>query len=322
MSGGYLGMDPDLVATVGTRLQRQSEALQQVLGNVDRLTSQAESVWGGRDSDEFVHAWRYRHRAAVANVQEAVAGLGRSAIRQAEEQRGVSSVGGVGSRAQAPSPTEPALLGMLSDFVGAVGTAVDAVGLVATVSAQSILGMSSIRAAQKFLVAPGDWLRYGWHTQKLNARYIPLAGYADEFARWSRISKVLGPIGLALGTVSSGLEQWQADAAKPWLSDWERGGRAAAVGVGSTAVGVGVGVGVGVALGAVLGPTVVGAPVAVIAGAAAGAAASSVTSWAMGQAFDAIDRDPPWRGDGVAQQVPRQMTGIFLPSLRFWSRAV
>lgn len=92
----YLGMEPDAVEAAGRELKRQSDILSQSVARVDGLALRAGANWQGRDAQDFINAWRGRHRGALLRVQQSVEGLGTTAIRNATEQRKVSSRAGGG----------------------------------------------------------------------------------------------------------------------------------------------------------------------------------------------------------------------------------
>jgi WXG100 family type VII secretion target len=86
-----VGMDVEQVTNVGHQLQGQSDAISQVITHVEGLISQAESVWKGGDADGFRDTWHGHYKPAMLQVQQALHGLGQSAINNATEQRNVSS---------------------------------------------------------------------------------------------------------------------------------------------------------------------------------------------------------------------------------------
>lgn len=86
-----IGMDVEAVEQLSRELQTQANEVQSVITAVDRLINHMQSIWKGRDSEQFAGWWREQHRPALDHAKEALEGLGRSAHNNATEQRDVSS---------------------------------------------------------------------------------------------------------------------------------------------------------------------------------------------------------------------------------------
>lgn len=84
------GMDVEQVRNIGHQLQQQGHAINSVISTVDRLINEAESVWKGNDATQFRDWWTSQHRPHLVQVEQAIAGLGQSAINNAQEQANVS----------------------------------------------------------------------------------------------------------------------------------------------------------------------------------------------------------------------------------------
>lgn len=93
----YQGMDPDVVQRIGADLQRVGAVLNRMSGHVDVLVRQIAQHWHGPVSADFAHAWNSLHRAQAMHAAEAVTGLGRAALNNAEEQLRASSQTGSSS---------------------------------------------------------------------------------------------------------------------------------------------------------------------------------------------------------------------------------
>jgi uncharacterized protein YukE len=85
------GLDVDQVRRLSVDLTSRAEDIGDVVGNLDRLIRNIQSIWRGRDADEFVHWWESQHGPALRQVQQAIYGLGQSAKANADEQEIVSS---------------------------------------------------------------------------------------------------------------------------------------------------------------------------------------------------------------------------------------
>ncbi len=105
----YQGMDPDVVQRIGGDLQRVGADLNRMSGHVDVLVRQIVQHWHGPVSADFAHAWNSLHRAQAMHAADAVAGLGRAAVNNAEEQRRASGQAGssTGSGIVGHGPGQP-----------------------------------------------------------------------------------------------------------------------------------------------------------------------------------------------------------------------
>lgn len=263
MTAGYLGMDPDVIESVGARLRRQSEALQEVMGNVDRLAGRAQDNWGGHDAQQFVSTWRGRHRSALSAAQQAVAGMAQVTVRQAQEQRAAS--------------------GSVTSGYGGV--------------ARSRGGWETDRPVQ-----PYDPWFHGtelsqWAADTLNhfsmvgEWVIRRMGHRGLGAKVGVVGRWAGVAGGLLGFVTAGWAQWQADVTQPW---GYRGSRSLIV-AGSTSVGAIK----GAALGATWGFG--GGPAGIIVGTAVGGIVGGLlgTAWGQGVAAGIDDIVPTVVGNSL-----------------------
>jgi len=85
-----IGMDADVVESVGKQLKHQGQSVTSVIRSVDALIDRAGTNWWGAHGRDVVHQWRTVHRPALLRVAGAVDGLGQSALNNAHDQRGVS----------------------------------------------------------------------------------------------------------------------------------------------------------------------------------------------------------------------------------------
>ena len=85
-----LGMDIDVVESVGKGLKQQGRQIRSIVQVVDPRVNQIGGAWWGRRGLTFVSDWRLVHRAALLRLAEAVEGLGASAHNNVESQRSIS----------------------------------------------------------------------------------------------------------------------------------------------------------------------------------------------------------------------------------------
>lgn len=108
-----MGMDPDAVEEAGRRLRAYAQQASTLADAADRSVRGLAGVWEGRDGEAFIHESWPTHRAALRNAGQSVAELGEIAIRQAADQRQVSSAPG-GDVAHAPFAGGTAFGGLFS----------------------------------------------------------------------------------------------------------------------------------------------------------------------------------------------------------------
>jgi uncharacterized protein YukE len=83
-------MDPDVVEQIGQRLKAQAQQIEGVIHAIEGLVTEAMHAWEGPDSQQFHEWWNSQHRPALTSAQQAIDGLGTSAINNAHDQRAVS----------------------------------------------------------------------------------------------------------------------------------------------------------------------------------------------------------------------------------------
>lgn len=105
-----LGMDADVVESVGKQLKHEGESVTSVIRTVDGLIERAGANWWGAHGRDLAQQWRTVHRPALLKVAGAVDGLGQSAVNNAREQRGVSAAG-AGERVPSGAPAATATSG-------------------------------------------------------------------------------------------------------------------------------------------------------------------------------------------------------------------
>ncbi len=102
-----LGMDADAVEAAGRDLGRLATDLQRAVHDIDRLVRSLPGVWLGTAATRYVQEWELGCRRHALSAADSVAGLGKTALANAADQRRVSGTldGGGG----AFWPTDPGL---------------------------------------------------------------------------------------------------------------------------------------------------------------------------------------------------------------------
>lgn len=90
MTGGFVGMDPDLVEGVAHQLKGKAGEIDGLIAGLDSLITQLEAHWKGHDAAQFQGWWQQQHRPALRHLHDAIEGLGQSALNNAAEQRQVT----------------------------------------------------------------------------------------------------------------------------------------------------------------------------------------------------------------------------------------
>jgi WXG100 family type VII secretion target len=85
-----VGMDVEHVQSLAGQLHQQAEAIQSVIGSIDRIVADLQSAWQGHDARQFADWWNTQHKPALHNAQQAIDGLHQSALNNATEQSTVS----------------------------------------------------------------------------------------------------------------------------------------------------------------------------------------------------------------------------------------
>jgi len=87
----FEGMDVAHVQSIGNQLKHQSEQINSVIAAINSLVGQLPGVWHGKDATEFENWWNTQHRPALQHAAQAVAGLGQSALNNAQDQINTSN---------------------------------------------------------------------------------------------------------------------------------------------------------------------------------------------------------------------------------------
>lgn len=86
-----LGMDVDVVESVGKQLCTKAGQLKAITAAVDGLIFLAGGNWWGGIARQFVSDWRTVHKPAMVALATAAEALGKAALRNAKEQRSASA---------------------------------------------------------------------------------------------------------------------------------------------------------------------------------------------------------------------------------------
>lgn len=87
----FEGMDVDQVMQVSAQLQREGDAIIQVINTVNGAISHLPTIWKGHDAIEFEGWWTNQHRPALQNAADAIHGLSQSARNNAQAQSDTSN---------------------------------------------------------------------------------------------------------------------------------------------------------------------------------------------------------------------------------------
>lgn len=90
-----LGMDVDVVESVGKQLRQQGQQVTALVRAVDALVDSADGHWWGGRGRDFAQQWRTVHRRSLLEAAGAVDGLAGTALENAQHQRGASASGSV-----------------------------------------------------------------------------------------------------------------------------------------------------------------------------------------------------------------------------------
>lgn len=85
-----MGMDVDQVEQSGRQLKSHASAIGNLVSEMERLVQGLTGIWDGPDARRFVNEWWPQHRKSLTAAQQAIDGLGQSALNNASEQRNVS----------------------------------------------------------------------------------------------------------------------------------------------------------------------------------------------------------------------------------------
>jgi len=83
------GMNIEEVRGTGQELQRQSDALQNLINTLQAKVD--GTTWVGPDSERFKNDWWPKHKQVLVNMVQELHGLGQSAMNNATEQENVSN---------------------------------------------------------------------------------------------------------------------------------------------------------------------------------------------------------------------------------------
>lgn len=85
-----VGMDVEQVRGLGSQLNSQADQIGSVISAIEGIVSSLSGAWTGTDATQFADWWSSQHRPALQAAQDAIAGLGQSALNNADAQEQVS----------------------------------------------------------------------------------------------------------------------------------------------------------------------------------------------------------------------------------------
>ncbi|HEX2896398.1 MAG TPA: glycine zipper domain-containing protein [Marmoricola sp.] len=281
----FQGLDPDVVSRTAGDLERQAAALDSVASHVDALIRTAMHHWSGPEAQDFHQWWVGQHRPRLVAAAQGLHSAAQNVRRQVAEQVGASG-GATGDGHPPGLRTAPgngwATMDLRGPMLGVFDTWLTfGAGPVVAITGTQLFGRFAPRdAAGRFVSPEGSWRQVlnDLGAFKDDRVFTARVGTADQFARWGRAGKVLGPVGTIISVASSGWEQWEQDGSDSTLSNDDRVLRAATTGATTGAggfAGAWAGAAVGAAVGSVVpGPgTAVGAVVGGVVGGVAGSTA-------------------------------------------------
>ena len=86
-----VGMNVEEVRNIAKQLTAQAGNVETLIGQIDKLIARTQTEWQGKDAVEFKSWWDSQHRPRLKELQASIAGLGKSAMNNANEQEQVSN---------------------------------------------------------------------------------------------------------------------------------------------------------------------------------------------------------------------------------------
>ena len=87
----FEGMDVDAVSNVAAGLDREADAIHQVIQAINSMVGQLPGIWKGQDASEFEGWWNNQHRPALQAAHDAIHGLAVSARNNVSAQQNASN---------------------------------------------------------------------------------------------------------------------------------------------------------------------------------------------------------------------------------------
>lgn len=87
----FLGMNVEEVRRLARELNSEADRIGGLITEITKTVDEMQVHWKGQDAARFKGWWESEHRPRMSQAQEAIAGLSRSAINNAEEQQTASS---------------------------------------------------------------------------------------------------------------------------------------------------------------------------------------------------------------------------------------
>lgn len=90
-SGGFLGLDPELVGQMATRFDSEAQNIQNLISQMNSVvSSNIPSNWKGADAQRFESDWQTTLSPALRNVENALQNAAQRARQDIQEQQSTS----------------------------------------------------------------------------------------------------------------------------------------------------------------------------------------------------------------------------------------
>lgn len=91
-SGGFLGLDPELVGQMASRFEQESQTIQNLLTQMDGVVrNNIPNNWKGTDAQSFQGDWESTLAPHLRQVEAALREAAQRARRNIQEQQSTSS---------------------------------------------------------------------------------------------------------------------------------------------------------------------------------------------------------------------------------------
>lgn len=85
------GMNVESVRGIAKQLDGQAHVVDQVIGAVDKLISQTQSDWVGKDSQQFQQLWHGQYKGQLQKLKQELSDLAVKARSSARSQEDASN---------------------------------------------------------------------------------------------------------------------------------------------------------------------------------------------------------------------------------------
>lgn len=290
------GGDPDAMDRSAANLRALSHELRDVRCRAGAAIQAVRPVWAGADLQAFTAQWD-RSCPQFDVLERQLRTMGERLTVNADAQRVASGDS---------TPLEAGLFGVgLKGVAKGVEMAIRNYGrrTYGRFAPRGLDGRFVPKSANKLVTA----------IQKTyDANWVPKAGEVANYGKWMKGAKVAGVVGTVISGGIAAFDSWQQDTAQhPGMSNTEKGGRAATVGL-STAGGAAAGAWAGAQAGAMIGAF--GGPVGAAAGALIGGAVGGFLGSQAGEALGNALKEPVGK---LTESIGNGLSNL-RHALRFW----